>query len=390
MNPKDFGNNGMSMLGTMLDEFAFLFSGRGMPYDKVAIAVMLACTVLLSAIFHFNYAEKANVAIIDLDNSSYTHELISKINSSQYMQVYTVLNTPVDPNTMFYEDKCVAVVYFPKDFEKDVYASKAADVGVFYDNTNTAQSAGIKQALNEIVGTETAMMSNSDNRMGLSLNERALYNPHDSSANGEVLGFLFFFGSMFFTFATIGMIPRLKLTGQLAIHFEKGNPFELMMRIVPYAMIWIGACFMGMVILKYTNGMTVNGNIFMFFVTQILFVMTMGMMSLWFGWNAANPGVAASRMILFIPGGFILGGQTGPIPMIDPIVQYISHIFPLVWEFELVRDIIIRGAGFWDCATEIGQFLVFCCIVWLLFIQRFYASRKQYEVQKLSDNEDDD
>lgn len=38
------------------------------------------------------------------------------------------------------------------------------------------------------------------------------------------LGFLFFFGSMFYTFATIGMIPRLRLTGELDAILRTGTP----------------------------------------------------------------------------------------------------------------------------------------------------------------------
>ena len=113
MKPENFKP---SLFNTMMDEFGFLFSRRGMPYDKVAMGIMLIFTLLMSAIFHFNYAEEAKVTIIDLDNSRYTHELIDKIDASPFMEVNAVLNTPVDPNSLFYEDKCIAVVYFPQDF----------------------------------------------------------------------------------------------------------------------------------------------------------------------------------------------------------------------------------------------------------------------------------
>lgn len=390
MKPENFKP---SLFNTMMDEFAFLFSRRGMPYDKVAMGIMLIFTLLMSAIFHFNYAEEAKVTIIDLDNSRYTHELIDKVDASPFMEVNAVLNTPVDSNSLFYEDKCIAVVYFPQDFEKEVYASAKADVGVFYDNTNSAQTAGVKKALNTILGIENAILTESTGgsaEKGLSLVDRELYNPHDSSANGEVAGFLFFFSSMFFVFATIGIIPRLRMTHQLDKHLDNGNPFELMMRVIPYIMILMGALFMGMVILKFINGMTVSGNPFMFFLTQIMYTFTLGLLSLWFGWYAENPGVAASRMILFVPGGFILGGMTGPIPMIDPIFQYLSHIFPLTWEFELLRDIIFRGASFWDCATKIGQFMVYCSIVAILFVKRFYGNKEKLALQRANGNDDDE
>ena len=82
--------------------------------------------------------------------------------------------------------------------------------------------------------------------------------------------------------------------------------------------------------------------------------MTVGMLSLLFGWTAANPGIASSRMILFIPGGFIFGGPTGPLTHYPDWVLAVTHVFPLTWEFHFVRDIVTRGAGLMDISKELG------------------------------------
>ena len=87
-------------------------------------------------------------------------------------------------------------------------------------------------------------------------------------------------------------------------------------------------------------------------------------------------------MILFLPGGFILGGATGPVPILSKWVLVLSHFFPLTWEFHLVRDVVTRGAGFWDCARLFGLFLVYIAVVALFFCHRFYTDRK-----KLTENE---
>ena len=115
----------------------------------------------------------------------------------------------------------------------------------------------------------------------------------------------------------------------------------------------------------------------MFLVTQVLYIPALGVLSLLFGWSAANPGVAASRMILFIPGGFILGGSTGPIPLQSAWVQVVSHVFPLVWEYQFVRDIMMRGAGFLDMTRDFGGFLLYFAAVTILFCWRFYREKKK-------------
>jgi ABC-2 type transport system permease protein len=87
-------------------------------------------------------------------------------------------------------------------------------------------------------------------------------------------------------------------------------------------------------------------------------------------------------MILFIPGGFILGGMTAPTTFFADWVVKFSHVFPLTWEFHFERDIIARGAGFFDITQTFGAFLVYMGIVGILFCLRFNASRKELLARK--------
>lgn len=182
---------------------------------------------------------------------------------------------------------------------------------------------------------------------------------------------------MFFTFATIGMIPRLRMTGQLARTMEEGTPFAILSRLVPYCACLMTALTVGMVILHYLNDMAFAGSVWLFFLTQCFYIPAVGVMSLLFGWNAANPGVAASRMILFIPMGFILGGATSPLMEQSLWVRYFAHFFPLTWEYEFTRDITLRGAGFWDIAPEFGGFLIYFACLIIVFCLVFYGTRQK-------------
>lgn len=353
-----------------------------MPYEKVSIMIAMIVTLFVSVLLNGNFAKDAKVVIIDLDNSAYTRELASRMDASEYMKVTAVLNVPADPKSLFYQDQAVAVVYFPQGLEKDRYTGMASNIGVFYDNTNSAQSSNIKAALNEIIGLDNAAAqgnigSTNDSVYGqVQLAARTLFNPQGSTSNGETLGFLFFFGAMFFTFATIGMVPRLRLTHQLDDVLLHGTPWDLVVRLLPYGGCLIVSWVLGMAVLRIWGDLIIAGNMLAFLFIQMFFVMVTGTISLLFGWTAANPGVASSRMILFIPGGFILGGMTGPLTFMAPWVVNFSHVFPLTWEYHFQRDILARGAGLADIAPLLGGFLVYSGIVAVLLCLRFYTARK--------------
>jgi len=377
---------------SLKDELAFFFSGKGMPYEKVSIMVAVVVTVVLSIFFSNNYAKEVNVAVIDLDNSKYSREIIEKINASPFINVSAVLNMPVEPKSLLYRDQSVAVVYLPRDLEKNRYTQSSGSLGVFYDNTNSAQTADLKKALNTFIAIENQIAAAQNPAAAaavaasISLNDRELFNPVNSHSNGEVLGFLFFFSSMFFVFATIGIIPRLRMENKLELELMEGSPFSLMTRLVPYGACLITSIFIGLAILRIGGDMTLSGNIFVFLLSLVFYVPALGLFSLLFGWTAANPGVAASRMILFVPGGFILGGAAGPISILPEWIRVISHFFPLTWEYHFTRDILMRGASFMDSSKGFGALMVYLGVVVLVFCYCFYRARASFMKMKKLEN----
>ena len=363
----------MGFINSLKDETKFLFSGKGMPYEKVCLMVAMIISVCLSVLLAGNFSKDAPVIVIDLDNSKYSRELITQINSSEYMHVKAVLNVATTPQELFYRDEADAVIYLPEGLEKNFYSGTSSPVGIFYDNTNTAQTADIKVAMNEIIATNNAMMTGSSG--GLKLNDRNLFNPAGSTSNTQTQGFLFFFGSMFFVFATIGMVPRLRLTKQLDKILMDGTPWDLVGRILPYSACMVVSFFVGLAILRVWGDLVFSGRVIEFLLVQIVYAVMLGILSITIGWTASNPGIASSRMILFIPGGFILGGVTSPLSHLSPWVVTASHIFPLTWEFHLTRDIIQRGASLSQISSEIGAFLVYVAIVAMLLSLRFNTKR---------------
>lgn len=364
----------MGFVNSLKDETKFLFSGKGMPYEKVCLTVAMIISVFLSVLLAGNFAKDAPVIVIDLDNSRYSRELVTQIDSSEYMRVKAVLNVPAAPEELFYRDEADAVIFLPEGLEKNFYGGDTAPVGIFYDNSNTAQTADIKAAMNELLAINNAM-ANPAAAGGLTLNARNLFNPAGSTSNTQTQGFLFFFGSMFFVFATIGMVPRLRLTKQLDKILMDGTPWDLIGRVVPYSACMVVSFFVGLAILRVWGDLVFSGRVVEFLLIQIVYALMLGMMSVLIGWTASNPGIASSRMILFIPGGFILGGVTSPLSHLSPWVVMASHIFPLTWEFHFTRDIIQRGASLPQISSEVGAFMIYVAIVAVLLTLRFETKR---------------
>ena len=70
-------------MNSLKDELTFFFSGQGMPYAKVSIMVAVVVALLFTAILSNNYVKDASIAVIDMDNSKFSRELIEEINAFQ-------------------------------------------------------------------------------------------------------------------------------------------------------------------------------------------------------------------------------------------------------------------------------------------------------------------
>ena len=69
-------------MDSLKDEVKFLFSGMGMPYEKVCLLVAMVISVIMSVMLSGNFTKDAEVVVIDLDNSAYTRELTNRIHAS--------------------------------------------------------------------------------------------------------------------------------------------------------------------------------------------------------------------------------------------------------------------------------------------------------------------
>ncbi len=373
------------MINSLKNEIKYLFSGLGMPYEKLSLIVAIFVTVFFSIYLGNNTTRDVAVAVIDLDHSRYSQELVSKIDSSPNMRVSSVVYTTQEPKKFLAQDKNFAVIVLPKDLERNHYSGQAASIGLFADNSNTSLSATIRSAINNLVALENSniTVSGSSSSSGMVLNERLLFNPVSSTCNSTTQGFLFMFSSMFFTLATIGMVPRLRETGEWNEILKSGNPMMLAIRLLPYMGCLFVALFVGMAVLRLFGDMVISGTIWEFVITQCFYLPALGLMTLLFGWGAANPGVAGGRMVFLIPGGFVFGGATLPLSLFPSWVILSTHFFPLTWEFNFVRDIIIRGSHLWEIPDVIGGFFIYLGIIIAVFCYRFYKNAAELEEQEL-------
>nr|WP_245610262.1 ABC transporter permease [Yersinia kristensenii] len=382
-----------NIVKSMTDEIGAMMSGHVMPYHKVAIVVAAVIALLFSLVFSHSTVFEGKIAVIDLDASHYSTELIQKINTSPYIEVTQVVHSPINPEILTSHDRNIGVFYIPKGLEKSLKTGDSAvRLGYFADYSNSAQNAEVLQNLHEYIpelGAEIDAARISALGLGdtqleaalspMLLKSRNLFNPTSTATNSTSIAFVYFFSSLFYGLATLMVIGRLKVTGAWSNAVFNRGPLALMCRMVPYAFFYTTGITIVSALLVIFGQLRFEGNYFAYLPTIFMTGLAFGWLALILSWKTQNPGEGASLMTFLVPPGFIMGGATMAVGFMPLWAYYLSYAFPLVWQYRFYRDFAMRGQTMAEMLPTYGAYLIFLTIIAFVVVLLYYRTQKQIE-----------
>ncbi|CNI84679.1 ABC transporter permease [Yersinia vastinensis] len=382
-----------NIVKSMYDEVAAMMSGHVMPYHKVAIVVAGVIALLFSLVFSHSTVFEGKIAVIDLDASQYSAELIQKINTSSYIEVTQILRTPVNPEILTAHDRNIGVLYIPKGLEKSLKTGdKTVRLGYFADHSNSAQNAEVLQNLNEYIpelGAEIGALRISSLGLGregteaalspMQLKNRHLFNPTNTATNSTSIAFVYFFSSLFYGLATLMVVGRLKVTGAWKTAIFNRGPLALMCRMVPYAFFYTTGITVVSALLVLFGQLRFDGNYFAYVPTIFMTGLAFGWLALILSWSTQHPGEGASLMTFLVPPGFIMGGATMAVGFLPLWAYYLSYAFPLVWQYRFYRDFALRGQTLAQMLPTYGAYVIFLTVIAFVLLLLFYRTKRMLE-----------
>ncbi|MCO6546760.1 MAG: ABC transporter permease [Gilliamella sp.] len=381
-----------NIIKSMLEELDAMLSGHFIPYYKVSLGLAAIVSLVFSIVLSHGAVFEGKIAVIDLDGSHYSTELISKVNTSPYIEVTEVIRSPVNPITLVSHDRNLGVLYIPKGLEKSLKkGDQTVRLGYFADDTNDAQNAKVLQSLNEYIpelGAELSVGKVAALGLGkegieatlspMQLKTRYMFNPASSSTISTIIYFVYFFSSLTYGLTSLMIIGRLKVTGMWEQTIERGL-LPLLAKTIPYALFFTTALTLITAILVIFGQLRFDGNYFAFVPSIFMTGLAFGWLGFLLSWNTNNPGEGAGRMIFLVPPGFIMGGSTMAVGIMPIWTYYVSHAFPLVWLFKFFRDFAMRGRSLIDMLATYGAFIIYLTIiafVVMIFVERAKKTEK--------------
>ncbi|MCM3132711.1 ABC transporter permease [Paenibacillus polysaccharolyticus] len=349
------------MIKSLTDEWNHL---RGSKWIILIFVAPLVAALFFGLMFSRNQLSETPVAVVDEDHSSYSRQLIELINASPLMEVTNVFPNRLSPDILLANEQAVAVIVIPHGLQQRQDAGLSSSIGIWMDNTMPSSLSGIRSAIQEIVTTENTttavtrltqtmnVESAKDLVSPLSLVQRMLYNPTSSYIGTMVIGFVNIMILMLTTGAAGAIAPRLRQEGKLL--FAGSSPFQLWIRVLPYAILSTCSSLLSYAMLKQVGQMRFEVAPYVFIVPLLLYSMALCLLAMLLGYSVQNISKVGSRMSLILYPSFLVTGiQLTPLAF-PAFFQITAWALPMNWLNRLIRGMAFRNGELGFYSVELG------------------------------------
>lgn len=355
-----------------LDEWRHVTSGK---LIVLMLLVPLAVAALFGYVYKNNTTQEAPLAVIDLDHSIYSSQLIGKLDASQYVQVVDIYNNYIEADMLLYNERYSGVLYLPAGLETAYTKGKPINLGLNLDMTLAAVAGTLRSGVSEVISTENASKGLSG---VLALEQRTLYNPINDTMMSTVMMFVNVIILSLLGVNTLSIIPRLRQNGRLQEDLK--NPLGILARALPYAIITCISFYPVIGAVKQISGLRFEAHWLQLLLPFFLYTFSTSLFCMLIGWTAANPLSSAGRIVLIMLPSFLLSGAQVPYSLLPAPLQWINQILPLSLHFKFLRGLGYKGGDLSYFIPELGHYILliglFCACIFMLILKENISFKK--------------
>ncbi|ABB15414.1 ABC transporter permease [Carboxydothermus hydrogenoformans] len=342
--------------------------------DKPSMAIALIMPVMMLLLF--GYAVSTDVdhiatAYLDLSRTPESRELLAKFTASNYFNLDYPVNTTAELNSLFKKGKIKAGLIIPPDYAEKLSRGQIPEVKYIVDGSDPsiarpALSSGVLVGQNytrEILAKKYPQIASTSISL---IRPEVRYNPKIRSQIFTIPGLIGLVMQNLTVLLTAFALVREKERGTIEqLIVTPVTSFELILgKLVPYVLIG----FLSFTIAFYFGinwfSVPMQGDTLTLFALALCFVAVALAIGILISTVARTQLQAMQMTIVFLLPSILLSGFMFPREAMPKIIQYLGYAIPLTYFLEILRGIIIRGAGLLElqnqaiALTVLGVFLL--------------------------------
>ena len=294
--------------------------------------------------------KNASLAFLDLSKDDVTMELTDKICSSGFFRKTADLSSYQDIDKVLRSGKVKAVIVFGEDFGRDLEAAKNARVSIIADGSEPNMAALVTNYATSIISGFNQQYMPAGQAAPMIVPEvRMFYNPALKSQFMFVPGVITMVMILICALMTSITLTREKEFGTMEVLLVSPlKPFQIILgKVTPYFFLSFVNVVTILVLSRLVFGMPVKGSLILLLAESMLYIL----LSLSIGIlisavsKTMQQAIFISLVGMMLP-TVLLSGFIFPIENMPEIYNWISAILPPRYFIVIIKNIMIKGAGF--------------------------------------------
>jgi len=345
--------------------------------DRRSLLMALAMPVLMLLLFGYALTldvDRVPTLILDNDKSPQSRQLIERFSGSRYFRVVGSVADYGPIVRMINRNECVLAVVIPRDYSRNLLASKEANVQVIVDgsDSNTASIAlNYAEALVRAYSFE--VQAQALNRKGggrldppIDAQLRVWYNSQLQSRNYIVPGLI----------AVIIMIIAAMLTSlTVAREWENGTMEQLLStpvraheivlgKMAAYFALGLTNTIVAIGVGVFLFGVPLHGNPLLLLLSSCIFLVGALFWGIFLSAatrtqsQAYQLGMVTSFLPAFLLSGFVFAIENMPI-----VIQVVTYVFPSRYFITILKGIFLKGVGVNVLWMELGLLVLYALVL---------------------------
>ncbi len=337
---------------------------RQLKRDTRMLFVLFVFPIILLVIFGYAISfdvHNIKMVVYDQDNSIDSRSFVQMLTSSSYFDLVGYINDEGQIKKILDEKKAQCVIVFPKDLSRKLYSNQKAKLQILIDGVDGNTATIIQNYLNYATQSysqkfisKVLAVNGGKTYTPIELEPAFWFNPDLSSTFFLVPGLIAMILILTAVVSISLSIVREKEKGTIEqINVSPLSSLELLIgKTIPYTIISILITSFILIAGYFLFGVPVNGNIFLLFLTTLLFLFASLNLGILVSSIADSQQVAfqMATLVSLLPStllsGFIFPIESMPLP-----IQILTNVTPSKFFLIILRDIMLKGVGieaFWD------------------------------------------
>lgn len=326
--------------------------------DRRTLFILIGMPIVQILIFGYavtNEFKGANIAVYDQAQDESSLDFIHQLQASGHFQLVQNLQSPGEIEAAFQSAAIKMAVVIPANFGQHLYPGQSTQLQLLTDGTDPNTAVTLTQYAGLIIQQFQHQGRAERQAPPILVENKMVYNPALKSVYLFVPGVMALILMLVSAMMTSLTIAREKELGTMELLLVSPLPPFLIIagKVIPYIILSLLNALLILGVGVYVFGVPLIGSFWLLIGVCMLFIVLALALGILISTKAETQQAAmlVSLMGLMMP-TILLSGFLFPIESMPLLLQWISKIIPAKYFIILLKDIMLKGSGWYYIWTE--------------------------------------